>query len=235
MADRERIVLVRVEAGRDEQQLRARSVRAPGSTSSSSACRYCSSPEPGRSGMFSGRLALLVGAAGARIERPLVERDEEHVSGRPRRSPACRCRGGRPSRRSRRARAPSSACAQRAAIATLSKRQKPIARCGSAWWPGGRTSANASCVDRLRSSSRPRAAPPRTTSRWQTVSPSSQVSRSIGCDPLDVRRACGSAARRPRRAAPGSASTRSARAARAAARATPDGDASDGGGREPRG
>jgi hypothetical protein len=30
-----------------------------------------------------------------------------------------------------------------AAIATLLNRQKPIARSGSAWWPGGLTSANA--------------------------------------------------------------------------------------------
>ena len=36
---------------------------------------------------------------------------------------------------------PSSACAQRAAIAIESKRQKPIARSRSAWWPGGRASA----------------------------------------------------------------------------------------------
>ena len=33
-----------------------------------------------------------------------------------------------------------------AAIAALLSRQKPIARSGSAWWPGGRTSANAFCA-----------------------------------------------------------------------------------------
>ncbi len=37
---------------------------------------------------------------------------------------------------------PSSACAQRAAIAIESKRQKPIARSCSAWWPGGRARAS---------------------------------------------------------------------------------------------
>jgi hypothetical protein len=40
---------------------------------------------------------------------------------------------------------PSSACAWRAAIATLSKMQKPIAAAGRAWCPGGRTSANPPC------------------------------------------------------------------------------------------
>ena len=38
---------------------------------------------------------------------------------------------------------PSSAWAWRAAIATLSKKQNPIAACGRAWCPGGLTSANA--------------------------------------------------------------------------------------------
>ncbi len=36
---------------------------------------------------------------------------------------------------------PSSAWAQRAAIATELKMQKPIPRLCSAWWPGGRASA----------------------------------------------------------------------------------------------
>ena len=39
-------------------------------------------------------------------------------------------------------RSPSSACAQRAAIAIELKRQKPIAWSGRAWWPGGRANAN---------------------------------------------------------------------------------------------
>jgi hypothetical protein len=38
---------------------------------------------------------------------------------------------------------PRSRCAQRAAIAMLLTRQKPIAAPRSAWWPGGRRSANA--------------------------------------------------------------------------------------------
>ena len=33
---------------------------------------------------------------------------------------------------------PSESSAWRAATATLLNRQKPIARVGSAWWPGGR-------------------------------------------------------------------------------------------------
>ena len=58
---------------------------------------------------------------------------------RGRRCPACRCRGGRRSRRWPRAlsRCWRSACA--AATATLLNRQKPIGLSPVAWWPGGRT------------------------------------------------------------------------------------------------
>ena len=72
--------------------------------------------------------------------------------GRPRRCPAFRCRGARPSRRSA-TRSPASASAA-AAIATLFNRQKPIARGAVAWCPGGRTATKAAscaaitqCVD----------------------------------------------------------------------------------------
>ena len=88
---------------------------------------------------------LLVRPAGAGVERPLVQRDEE--DGRV--VPEDRLRPvpvvdvpvddrDPPDARARPAR-------DRAAIATLLKMQKPIAAVGSAWWPGGRTSAKPPC------------------------------------------------------------------------------------------
>ena len=89
-----------------------------------------------------------------------------------------RCRGGRPSRGPARARQPvqrSSAC--RAATATLLNRQKPIARAGSAWCPGGRCTRGAASGRRRPAAGRrarprrpPRAAPPPTSPRTTTVS-----------------------------------------------------------------
>ena len=78
--------------------------------------------------MFSVVSRLVVRAAGAGIERPLVQRDEEHavvVRGRSPRVPLPWCTSQSTiATRSR----PSSRCAARAAIATLLKTQKPIAR-----------------------------------------------------------------------------------------------------------
>ena len=78
---------------------------------------------------------------------------------RARRSPRSRCRGGRPSRGSAPARARGRPCARRAATATLPKKQKPIARAGSAWWPGGRSAETPAA--RRPAEQRRRPAPPR--------------------------------------------------------------------------
>ena len=183
---------------------RPRRARAPartrstaGSTARSNASQVLLVAGAGRQRDVERRLALLVRAARAGIERPLVERDEEDAVVVRERSPACRSRDGRRSRRSRRARAPSRRCAARAAIATLLKRQKPIARPAARGGPGGRTSAKPSRAP-PRSPCRPRAAPPRTSSRCRACR--SRATSAI-VDAADrARRAprCGSAGAPPR-------------------------------------
>ena len=83
-------------------------------------------PDPAHIGTFSGRLALLARAAGARVERPLVDGDEQHAVVVQNMScvpfPWCTSQSRIATRSS-----PSSACAKRAAIATLLKKQNPIA------------------------------------------------------------------------------------------------------------
>jgi hypothetical protein len=56
--------------------------------------------------------------------------------------------------------APSASSACRAATATLLNRQKPIARAGSAWWPGGRSPQNANGASRAASAPAIAQAPP---------------------------------------------------------------------------
>ena len=113
---------------------------------------------------------------------------------------------------------PSSACAQRAAIATESNRQKPIARSRSAWWPGGRASAKPS----RRTASI--AAPAASSAASNVVSRADgvRVEPAARCTHAAPRaRECGSAADRP----PSPARTRrtgTARAGRRSAVATPD-------------
>ena len=65
---------------------------------------------------------------GPRIQRRLVDRDEQHARTRHGRCRWSRCRGGRPSRGSAPARARARRARGRAATATLLNRQKPIAR-----------------------------------------------------------------------------------------------------------
>ncbi len=130
----------------------------PAETSSRSG-RYCSSTgkktrleRPRRSRRRPGRRAArtltvkpralaragLVRGAGARVEGVLVRARGRARRAGARRRPGCRCRGARPSRGWRPS-APRRARAASAATATLLKRQKPIARSGVAWCPGGRT------------------------------------------------------------------------------------------------
>ena len=138
----ERVAAVGVEAGRDQQPRRREALddrrddlveRAAGSTSPVA---------PAGSGMFivvpdAGAGAGLVEPPGARVQRPLVQADEQARAGRRRRRPGCRCRGGRRSRRSAPAR-PASASAA-AVTATLLK-QAEAHRLGAAW-RGGRAGA----------------------------------------------------------------------------------------------
>ena len=76
---RERVVHVRVEAGRDEHEL-GLEARTAGSTRRSKARRYSSSPDAGRQRHVQRRLVCSSRPARARVERPLVQRDEEHAS-----------------------------------------------------------------------------------------------------------------------------------------------------------
>ena len=55
---------------------------------------------------------------------------------------------------------PSESSACRAATATLLNRQKPIARAGSAWWPGGRSPQNPNGASPATSASTSAHAPP---------------------------------------------------------------------------
>ena len=63
---------------------------------------------------------------------------------------------------------PNAACACRAATATLPKKQNPIARLGSAWWPGGRMPTKPVAAAPDSSSSTSATAPPaaRTAASW---------------------------------------------------------------------
>ena len=144
------------------------------------------------------------------------------------RSPPCRCRGGRPSRRSSPARRPSSRSASSAATATLSKRQKPIARSRSAWWPGGRVTAEADHV--LAAEQRPhhragaarrRAAPPPRRPRPRRCRDRSRRRRSAHRP--RIRSTCAAAVHQLQlaphsRPAPRAAPSRASRARRAPAR-----------------
>ena len=145
---RQRVLPVRVEAGRDEDEVRRerahgrldrglerragtrRRPNAPAAGGSASTRRSC----PGRP--YPARTAT----DGARRRRRCRRRG---------RAPRCRCRDGRRSRRSRSRASPSSSCAYRAATATLFTRQKPIARAGERVVPGRPDEREAAAVDRL--------------------------------------------------------------------------------------
>ena len=79
------------------------------------------------------------------------------------RSPRCRCRGGRRSRRSRRARARARPARSGRRPRCCREGRSPSPRSGSAWWPGGRTSAN----------------PPRSTASRQTPAASRAASQLV--------------------------------------------------------
>ena len=82
----------------------------------------------------------------------------------------CRCRGGRPSRRSSPATGRGPTVARRAATATLPKKQNPIARAASAWWPGGRSALTPTSRPR-RPAARRRAAPRRPRPQRGSIRP----------------------------------------------------------------
>ena len=122
-----------VEAGRDQDQIRARSRRAPAGCATPKASRKSSPSSPGSSG-------ALTDVADARLVRARRCRERAASDGSSRRTdpcrsrtrPACRCRDARRNRPRRRASAPCLARACSAATATLLNRQKPMARDGSA-------------------------------------------------------------------------------------------------------
>ena len=137
---RQRVLDVRVEARRDEERSGAKPRHGPLDLVVKAA-RYSSSPDPAGSGMLSVVSSCSSGPPVPGIERPLVQRDEEDRVGRPGRSPACRCRGGRPSRRSRRARARARPARSARRPRRCRRGRSPSRGPASAWWPGGRTSA----------------------------------------------------------------------------------------------
>ena len=102
----QRIARVRVEAGRDEHQLRRERDAPTGTTTRRNARRPFVVAEAARHRDVDGepaprrRRPLLRSAPVPGIERKLVQRDDTARARRSRRCPACRCRGGRPSRRS---------------------------------------------------------------------------------------------------------------------------------------
>ena len=192
---------------------RARSRARPARRSSSNAWTYSSLPGARRQRDVHRRLVALARAAGARVERPLVQRDVEDASGRPRRCPASRCRGGRPSRGSRPARGPSSACAR-------ARRDRDVVEEAEAHRPvGGRVVAGRADerepagAGRLDRRHRPRAAPPRSSSPRQACrrrarsgrrcrGSGRRARRVAAFHLLDGRRRCLRATGRPPRAAP---------------------------------
>ena len=78
----------------------------------------------------------LVGGARVRPVRPLVQRHGQHRRVLVERWPACRCRGGRPSRSPRRGRRRARTARAATAIEPLASRQKPIGAVGQRVVPG---------------------------------------------------------------------------------------------------
>ena len=68
---------------------------------------------------------------------------------------------------------PASACIHRAAMAALLKRQKPMARSLSAWWPGGRIAENT------------RRCSPNSTAQHESIAPPAATS-AASQDPLTI-------------------------------------------------
>ena len=73
--------------------------------------------------------------------------------------------------------------ARRAATATLPKKQNPIARAVSAWWPGGRTALTPTAASPPSSASTKETAPPQARSAAPNVPGTAKVSASIAPPP----------------------------------------------------
>ena len=116
--------------------------------------------------------------AGARVQRPLVEADEQHPRVVDERRLGAVAVVGvvvedpHPLARRRRATA--------ATTAMLETRQKPIESVGVAWWPGGRTAQNAAVPRPSRSAST--AVSPAPAARWAAVA-ECVLEAGVGVDP----------------------------------------------------
>ena len=206
----ERVLDVRVEARRDEQQLGLeRGDRALGPLERREV-RVVAGARRERD--VEQRLALLVRARPCRDRTATGAATRRGSSGRRRGCPACRSRGGRPSRGSRRARARArpapSARRSRSSRRGRSPSPGPAARGG----PGGRTSANPPRARRLdrRAGREQRRVVARLGADRVVVEPAART-----CARARRAPACGSAARPPR----SPARTRRRRTARGARRA----------------
>ncbi len=102
----QRVAQMRVEAGRDDDEIRPERSRCAAGCRPRRPRGTPRPPSPARRGTLTmvSCSPRLVRRARAGVERHLVRRAVHDAQGRPRRCPACRCRGGRPSRRWRRGR-----------------------------------------------------------------------------------------------------------------------------------
>ena len=169
-----------VEAGRDDDQL-GREAASRGRIAVSNASRNLLAAVARAQRRVDDIVVLAALATARRCPDRAASRGSSSTSrsDRTRRSPACRCRGGRRNRPRRRGRGRGCFCAWRAAMAALLKRQKPIGRTVSAWWPGGRMRAEG-VVDAFLPSPRrpPASAPPTARSAASKVPGDIEVSAS---------------------------------------------------------
>ena len=135
------VVAVRIETGADEDHLRLELLQ-PRHPAGLDQLAHVHALGVGRHRQVEHVRRRMVGAA-VRIERVLEDADHQHARVVAAGCLRCRCRGARRSRRWPRAPGRAARCAWRAAIATLLKKQKPIALSRQAWWPGGRTAQKA--------------------------------------------------------------------------------------------
>ena len=170
----QRVGPVGVEAGRDQHPAR-RERLTTGAATSSRARRITSPVAPAGSGTLTvspgGRRPTdLGGPPGARVAAATGGSRRTGRSGRPRTAPGSRCRGGRPSPRSAPARPRPPG--RPAATATLLRRQKPMARSASAWWPGrpgGHEGEARASLDQASTATRPAPADSRAASHDAAV------------------------------------------------------------------
>ena len=127
----------RVEARRDQHQVGRERARSPARRSRSNAVEVLVVAAPGRQRHVHASSRPPVSGRARCPGRTATGGARRRARGRrPRKIAWCRCRGGRPSRRSPRARPRARAGRSRAAMATLLKRQKPMARSRSGVVPG---------------------------------------------------------------------------------------------------